>query len=194
MTLLPDGGFRMKLLKVKDIMVPTSEYTTISMDATLYEAMKVLGNAQAEFNQTRSKHRAILVLGSNNQVVGKLSQIDVLRGLEPGYRDVKPPAELRHWALSKETITNMMKDLQLWQTPLKDICKKADSIYVRDIMYTPAEGEYVSQRASLDEAIHQLVIGHHQSLLVVEDNNVTGILRLTDVFNSLIEVVNECEI
>ncbi len=184
----------MESLKVKDIMVPTSEYNTISKDASLYEAIKVLGNAQAEFNQTKNKHRAILVLDSEDRVVGKLSQIDVLRGLEPGYRNVKPPTEIKHWALSKETITNMMKDLQLWQMPLKDICKKSGSIYVRDIMYTPAEGEYVSQQASLDEAIHQLVMGHHQSLLVVEDNNVTGILRLTDVFSSLIEIVNQCEI
>ena len=184
----------MQSIKVKDIMVPTSEYTTVSEDATLYEAMKILGNALAEFNEAKNKHRAVLVLDNDNRVVGKLSQIDVLRGLEPGYRDVKAPAELKHWALSKETINNMMKDLQLWQRPLEDICKKANSIYVRDIMYTPAEGEYVNQQASLDEAIHQLVIGHHQSLLVVENNRVTGILRLTDVFNSLIEVVNECEI
>lgn len=184
----------MQQLKVKDIMVPTSEYTTVSEDTTLYEAIKILGNAQAEFNQEQNKHRAVLVLDNKDRVVGKLSQIDVLRGLEPGYRDVKPPAELKHWALSKETITNMMKDLQLWQKPLEDICRKAGRIYVRDIMYTPVEGEYVSQQASLDEAIHQFVIGHHQSLLVVEDNNVTGILRLTDLFGSLIQVINRCKL
>jgi CBS domain-containing protein len=174
-------------------MVPTSEYTTVSEDASLYDAIKVLGRAQAEFSQAENKHRAILVLDGAGKVVGKLSQIDVLRGLEPGYRDVKPPAEIKHWALSKETISNMMKDLQLWQRPLKDICKKSGRIYVRDVMYSPAEGEYVSQQASLDEAIHQLVIGHHQSLLVVEDNNVTGILRLTDVFSSLIQIIDQCE-
>jgi CBS domain-containing protein len=179
--------------KVKDIMVPTSEYTTISKDSTLYEAIKILGSAQVEFSQARSRHRALLVLDNENRVVGKLSQIDVIRGLEPGYLNVKPPAELKHWALSQKTITNMLKDMQLWQKPLKDICKKSNTIYVRDIMHTPAEGEYVSQDATLDEAIHQLVIGHHQSLLVVEDNNVTGILRLTDVFNAVSQVVNQCE-
>lgn len=80
------------------------------------------------------------------------------------------------------------------ETPVKDICMKSVRIYVRDIMYTPAEGEYVSQQASLDEAIHQLVIGHHQSLLVVEDNNVTGILKLTDVFSALVQIINQCEV
>ena len=37
-------------------------------------------------------------------------------------------------------------------------------------MYTPAEGEFVSQDASLDEAIHQFVLGKHQSLLVIDNN------------------------
>lgn len=184
----------MKSLKVKDIMISTSEYNTISKDATLHEAIVILGNAQDEYNQARSRHRAILVLNNEDLVIGKLSQIDVIRGLEPGYRDVKPPAELKHWALSKETITNMMKDMQLWHHPLEDICKKSDRIYVRDIMYTPAEGEYVNQDATLDEAVHQLVIGHHLSLLVVENNNVIGILRLTDVFSSLVQVLNQCEV
>ncbi|MDJ0622845.1 MAG: CBS domain-containing protein [Desulfocapsaceae bacterium] len=82
----------------------------------------------------------------------------------------------------------------MWQKPLEDICKKSTRIHVRDIMYTPAEGEYVSQQASLDEAIHQLVISHHQSLLVVEDNNATGIMRLTDVLKPLPEIINQCEI
>ncbi len=184
----------MRSIKVKDIMVPASEYTTISKDATLNKAIKTLGDAQVDFNQAKNKHRAILVLDDENRVVGKLSQIDVLRGLEPRYRDVKPPAELKHWALSKETTTKMMEDLQLWQKPLEDVCKKSNRINVRDIMHTPAEGEYVSQQASLDEAIHQLVIGQHQSLLVVEDSNVIGILRLSDVFSSLIQVINQCEI
>ena len=47
----------MQSLRVKDIMVPTDEYTTVSKDATLYEAIKVLGNAQAEFSQEKNKHR-----------------------------------------------------------------------------------------------------------------------------------------
>lgn len=184
----------MQARHVKDIMVPTSEYSTISQDATLYEAIKTLENAQKEFNQEQNRHRGILVMNSDDQVIGKIGKIDVLRGLEPGYGKMKPPAELKHWALTKETIRNMMKDMELWEKPLEDICKKSDRIYVRDIMHTPAEGEYVNQNATLDEAIHQLVIGHHQSLLVVDDSRVTGILRLSDVFRALTEIVNDCAI
>ena len=175
-------------------MVPIAEYATVSQEATLSEAIMALENAQAEFDQARYKHRAILVLDDQNQVIGKLSQLDVIRGLEPGYRGIASAPKVRNWAFSEQTLETMFKDRQLWQRPLKDICKKASQIHVRDIMYTPAEGEYVSQEASLDEAIHQLVMGHHQSLLVYDDHKVIGILRLSDVFSALIQIINQCEI
>ena len=184
----------MKSAKVKNIMVPLEEYATVSQDATLYEAVIALEKAQAEFDRARYMHRAILVLDDDNRVIGKLSQIDVIRGLEPGYRNAETPPEIKHWGVDKQTIATMMKDLQLWQLPLEDICKKASLIKVRDVMYTLAEGEYVSQDASLDEAIHQFVMGKHQSLLVIDNNRVIGILRLTDVFSTLIQIISRCEL
>jgi CBS domain containing-hemolysin-like protein len=63
-----------------------------------------------------------------------------------------------------------------------------------DFMYALTEGEYVSQEASLDEAIHQLVLGQHQSLLVTEGNEIVGILRLTDVFAAVFHVMKQCSI
>ncbi len=184
----------MRAIKIKNIMVPLAEYATVSQDASLYDAIMALEKAQAGFDRTRYTHRAILVLDHGSQVIGKLSQIDVIRGLEPGYRNAKTPPEIKHWGLGKKTIETMMKDLHLWQLPLEDICKKTSLIKVSDIMHTLAEGEFVSQDASLDEAIHQFVMGKHQSLLVVDNNRVIGILRLTDVFATLIQIISQCEL
>jgi predicted transcriptional regulator len=44
----------------------------------------------------------------------------------------------------------------------------------------------------LDEAIHQLVMGHHQSVLVLRQKKIVGILRLTDVFETLSNVLVQC--
>jgi len=47
----------------------------------------------------------------------------------------------------------------------------------------------------MDEAIHQLVLGHHQSLLVTgKDGDIVGILRLTDVFSTISQSMYECGI
>lgn len=184
----------MQSLKIEDLIVPIAEYATVSQDATLYDAIQALTKAQAEFDQSKYMHRAILVLDEKGEVVGKLSKIDVIRGLEPNYKNIGQFPDLKHWGLSKETASNILKELQLWQKPLKDICKKANSIHVRDIMSTPEDGEYVSREATLDEAIHQLVIGQHQSLLVVDDQKVTGILRLSDIFSAIAQLINQCEV
>jgi len=75
-----------------------------------------------------------------------------------------------------------------------DICKKASQLKVKMFMYTPTEGEFVDENASLDEAINQLIMGHHQSLLVTRDKEIVGILRLTDVFNEICQAIKTCKI
>ena len=86
----------MKTLIVKQLMVPLSEYTTVSKDASLYEAVMALEKAQAAFDPDRHQHRAILIYDKTNQIVGKISQIDILRALEPGWREKSCPPR-RAW-------------------------------------------------------------------------------------------------
>jgi CBS domain containing-hemolysin-like protein len=88
----------------------------------------------------------------------------------------------------------MMDQYRLWDTPLSAICQKASGIKVSKIMYSPSEGEYVDENANLDEAIHMLVMGHHQSLLVTGKNEIIGILRLTDVFAAIFHTMKECQV
>jgi CBS-domain-containing membrane protein len=38
-----------------------------------------------------------------------------------------------------------------------------------------------------------LVMGHHQSLLVRKDGKIVGILRLTDVFAAVFQVMKSCQ-
>ena len=59
-------------------------------------------------------------------------------------------------------------------------------------MQAPTEGEYVEQDASLDIAVHQLVLGNHLALLVTKTREIVGILRLTDVFGAVSRDMKEC--
>ena len=50
-------------------------------------------------------------------------------------------------------------------------------------MYKPTEGEYINVSASMNETIHQLIVGRHHSLLVTKNGiDIVGVVRLTDVF------------
>jgi CBS domain-containing protein len=184
----------MKTIKVKDIMVPLAEYATVSTEATLYEAVHALEEAQQRFGKERYRHRAILVFDENKQIVGKLSQLDVIRGLEAGYTKVGNLKAISHTGFSPDLIKSIMEKYNLWQSHLSDICRKASQIKVKEIMYTPTQGEYVDQEATLDGAIHQLVMGHHQSLLVTGGTAIVGVLRLTDVFMEVCEAIKACPI
>jgi CBS domain-containing protein len=181
--------------KVKDLMVPLMEYATVSDDASLYAAVLALEEAQKKFRQDAYKHRAVLVLDKSGRVVGKISQLDVIKGLEAGYKKMGDFKGISQTGFSTDFIKSMVDKYDLWQKPLEDICRRAPHIKVKDVMHTPTEGEYVPQEATLDQALHQLVVGHHQSLLVTKDGKeIVGILRLTDVFQEVCGMMKACQL
>ena len=184
----------MKSYLVKELMVPLSEYATVSEDATLYEAVLALEEAQENFEDkhTRYRHRAILILDNDGNVVGKLGQLDVLRALEPKYQDMIQGRGSHRFGFTKKFMKSMLEDYNLFADPLDDICRKAGEQPVKKFMYSPTEGEYVSEDASLNVAIHQLILGHHQSLLVTRNEKIVGILRLTDAFAAVFHKMKEC--
>lgn len=172
----------MKTLFVKELMVPLAQYATVSEDATLLDAVIALKKAQEGFDHTRYRHRAILVFDKNSQIVGKLSQHDVIKALEPSYKKIREFESLRLNGISSEFIKSMLEHYHPWDKPIERLCEAASKQKVKEIMYTPAEGEYIGEHASIGEAIHRLVIGQHHSLLVTRNHDIVGILRLTDVF------------
>ena len=194
----------MKTYTAKDLMVPLSGYATVSEDASLYEAVIALDKAQQEFNTNLKKapeefgikrhpHRAILVLDKNGDVAGKISQLDALRALEPKYAEMQERPGMQRYGFTKKFMQSMLETYHLWNSPLQDIRKKSVEIPVSKFMYVPTEGEYVDEDATQDEVVHQLIVGHHQSLLVTKENKITGILRLSDVFEAVFYNIQEIQ-
>jgi CBS domain-containing protein len=184
----------MKSFIVSDLMVPLAEYATVAEDATLFDAVLALEKAQEAFNDTKYAHRAILILGNDGNVVGKIGQLDVLRALEPRYETILSGSGMGRYGFSEQFMTSLLKDYHLWDQPLREICRKAGKITVKRFMRTPTEGEYIEETANLDEAIHRLVMGNHQSLLVMNQGKIAGVLRLTDVFAAVFAVMQECSL
>lgn len=185
----------MKIRRVKDIMVPLNEYTTLTEDASLHDAVLALYNAQKALKKNEYQHKAILVYDHDKKFIkGKISQLDILRALEPKYRqigDEDPLANigLSRFGLSPAFLQSMISQYKLWDEPLESLIAKASSLKVKDFMYSHTKGEYVDEDASLADAIHQLILGRHQSLLVVKEDEVTGILRLVDIFGVVCDLI-----
>ena len=186
----------MKTINVKDLMVPLDEYATVSEEATLFEAVVALEQAQETLDRTRFKylHRAILVYDKNNNIVGKISQLDVLRALEPKYGEMGDQQSISRFGFSKKFLQSLREQFSLLDIPFDEACRKATQVKVEKFMHTPTEGEYVDEDATLDVAIHRLVMGHHQSLLVTRGEKIVGIIRLTDVFAEIFQTMKAAEL
>lgn len=182
----------MKNDAVRMLMVPLEEYATVSQEADLYEAIYALEEAQQAFDPSKHKHRAILVLDNDGNVAGKISMFDVLMALEPKYEELAAEGTLSLSGYNPEFIKALLKDNLLWSEPLQFVCSRAAKLRVGEIMEVPADGVYIDADATLDEAMHQLIMCRYHSLIVTSDEKAVGILRLTDVFSQICEKIKNC--
>jgi CBS domain-containing protein len=176
----------MKTISVKDLIVPLDEYATVGEDASLADAIQALERAQQEYDHTKYRHRAILVLDAKGQPIGKIGQLDALKALEPKYKEIQEEntgSSFRHF--SGMFLKSMLEHYSMFDEPLEVLKEKAVKINVKEFMHTLSTNECIDENAFLDEAVHTLVMGHHQSLLVRRGNIIIGILRLTDVFSAV---------
>lgn len=176
-------------------MIPLGNYASVSEDATLFEAIVALEEAQKGVGQGRDPHRAVLVLDKHQRVVGKVDPWDVIKGIEPRYKGLSAPREISCPDSSPRCFSAMMDTYGLWRESLDNLCRKAAELNVRDIMHFPANGEHIDQDALLHEAINRLILGHHQSLLVTRGGEeIVGILRLSDVFKEIRDRIRTCRV
>lgn len=184
----------MKTKIVKDIMTPLDEYGTVSIEATLTEAAQALEEVQKDYEQNRKRHRILLIADANGRVVGKLSQLDVLRALQPKGKRIEDSTSLSRFGVSSEYLKPMFDLCGFWGKPLIDVCKEAGNLKVERLIHSPLKGEHIDENASLPEAIHELGLEHHQSMLVTRDNEIVGILRQTDLFKEAVETLSVCHL
>jgi hypothetical protein len=184
----------MEATKVKDLMVPLGEYTCVPDSATLFEAVVALEEAQKRAEGQPFPPRAVLVCDKDNRILGKLSQVDILRSLEPKYGKIDDLKGVSGFGLSADYVRSMIDTYDLWKAPLMDLCRKAADIKVGAVVKGPLEHELIDQEASLNRAVHQLIVGQHQSLLVTSQGNVVGILRLTEVYREVSDRMKACKV
>ncbi len=183
----------MKTKQVKELMVPISEYATIHEDANMAEAMRAFENAKKRYGDAPYRHQSLVVIDGNQHVVGRLSQVDMMRALEPRYSEVGESRWIGRSVLSKKMLTTLREQFQLWEQPLEVMCQAVCSAKVKDYMQEPTEGEFVSETDTLNIATHRIVMGRHHSLLVTRGRVIVGILRSTDLFNALYDMMVACK-
>jgi CBS domain-containing protein len=179
----------MKSHKVKDLMVRISEYASIHKNANIKEAIRSIESETNYYNKGPYRHHSLIVIDDNNDVVGLLSQIDIIRALEPRYNMLGDERWFSRSGLSREVLNTLFDSYKLWEQPLEMMYKAMGEMKVEDFMQETTEGEFVSENDSIYDACHRVIMGRHRSLLVTRNRKIVGILRLTDLFNSLCDIM-----
>ena len=176
------GGI-VKNFRVKDLMVPISEYATVVVGTSLIDAVKTLELAQEAYTISKYQHRAVLVLNESGCIIGKISQLRALKAIEPDVKSSSDIEQLKKFNFSDSYIAQL-RDLYRSHGKImsKQSLREASMKKVEEFMQTPSPGEFVSEDCSLDTAIHRLVAGTHLSLLVTRNEKIVGVLRISDVF------------
>lgn len=183
----------MEKMKVKDLMVPVDQFPKIADTAMLYDAFFALEKAQEAFLSGKSNQRIMLVENEKKQIIGKISPIDLFKGLERKYNQVNVEKTLEKFGL-KYIWSGMRQEYDLWESPFKDLCRKAGDIHVKDFVKIPNEGQTVNTKDTLSKCFHLFVINRHDTLFVMEKNEFIGMLRFSDVYKEVARTMKECKV
>ncbi|RJP73484.1 MAG: CBS domain-containing protein [Candidatus Zixiibacteriota bacterium] len=180
----------MKQRGVKELMLPLDEYAVVHQEDTLLDAVLALEKSQSKLPPGLEPHRAVLVVDAQNRIVGKLGHLAFLKALEPKYSSVGDLGVLSQVGLSTEFIQSMMENMNLWKDSLEDVCRRARTTRVREVMRPVTES--VDENATLGEALHKIIVWQTLSLLVTRRNEVVGILRLSDLYREVANRIKSC--
>ena len=183
----------MDTYRVAELMVPLAEYATVSSGSTLQDAVLALEKAQQEFDQSKYRHRSILVLDSKGRVIGRLNHLDALKALIPEHDGDLETDRLGQFGFSNSFIRKLQQQRLHRAIPLDLLCKNARTFKVEDYMRNHEENEFIDYQADITTASHQLIQENLRSLLVVREEEIIGILRLTDIFSIVYHTMAEPE-
>ncbi len=177
-------------ITVRDLMVPNDAYACVSAGGTIRDAVLALQEARAQEHQQdpdRDRDRAVLVLWQSH-IIGKLTMLDVIRGLGPRRDRSKTGA-----SSLGPLIESMTEEFALRQTSLSRLVERAGKLSVQDLLRPYDKTEAIDRDALLDTALHQFISGEYRSLLVTADDEIVGILRLVDVYEHISEMIINCQ-
>ncbi|NDV19624.1 CBS domain-containing protein [Pseudodesulfovibrio sp. JC047] len=169
-------------MKIKDLMTPVERYQTLGLDASLSDVVNAIHDGA---------HRDILVVDDTGAFAGVVTMIDIIIALEPNYKKLNTN-DLGSDILSNRFVADQFKEYNLWSNTLTDLCGKSLDLKARDLMHVPEDSHYIDENSDLEHGVHLYIMGATQPLIVRQNGTVTGILRMADVFDEIINRMSTC--
>lgn len=168
---------------VRELMLPLEEYATVSEKGTLRDALEALEASQAKVRPGRQPHRAVLVQRDDGTIVGKLGYHTILSALLPEQRSSFYVDAIGRGGLSEDMIATSVANFDFLNQDLPSLCDRAGAIHIRDLLLP--EPVSISANATERDLLTAFVRRKEQNLLVTEGREVIGIVRISDLFDSV---------
>lgn len=180
--------------KVEDLMIPIDQFLTVSVDDSFTDAVKGLEKARDEYKAGIRKARVLLIVDAQNAVVGKLSPIDLLRGMEPHYDKLLNTKKSVHVSKFSYLIDSLTEELEHSSGPWDRLCDTAKHAKVKDFVRNPPQSQIIQGSETMNEAIHRFILAGHDTLFVNHGLKLVGLLSFGVVFHAILDKINsECE-
>lgn len=165
--------------KVRDMMVPVTDYPHILNNASVRDAFFVL---KKNFEEGRG-YRTILVIDEKNQLKGLLAMHDLIHAVEPRFLKVMKPDTYQGSPLEYPALT------LIWQELFSERCKEEAKKPVKEVMNSVYST--ITLEDSIAKAAYLLIMSNAHVLPVIDKERVIGVVRLVDIFNEIARIVLE---
>ena len=174
-------GFEEK--RVMGVMVPLQEYTTVSAEETVKDAIfKLKTTFVLKMSTSRimeTGHRSVLVMDDKNIVQGILAIRDLLELVLPSYLTAPKPS----------MADSIQYSPMFWQGMFIKEVKQKSEIRIKEVM-SPAPLT-IEGTASLMEAAYMMMKNNARRLVVKTAGKVIGVIREQDLFIEMEKILRE---
>jgi CBS domain-containing protein len=161
---------------IRDIVIPLDRYPHLSENQSLQEAIETFRTFRAE-QQSHPCYAGLLVVNDQNQLVGKLSLIDIMHGLAPRLVDASKVDKFEGKDTEYPNLAFLYEDSTVaecgknQQKPVKPLLQAID-------FSLPADTHIL-------KALVMMTHRNDFNVPVIDDGNIIGILRLEEIFNAM---------
>lgn len=161
--------------KVKDIMIPAYDYPTVSAEAMLKDAIRVLRNSfHPQEKKPRTGRQHVFVV-EDNELVGTFGVYDLLKAIEPQF--------LKGTAYFSMKLNNSWAIPIFWEGLFTERCREIAHKKVKEFM-NPIEF-YVHIDDTLLRASYSMARYKSDFVAVKDKDRLVGLIRSVDIFQEI---------
>ncbi len=167
--------------KARDIMIHIEDYTTLTIDNSVKEAIqKLMESFKGLVSNSRimeTGHRSLLIFGRNNELAGILSIMDLIRALRPSYLSAPKPS----------MADSVQYSSMFWEGLFTTQTRALSSIKVSDIM--SESPLFVDEDSNLMEIADLMYTTQLRRLIVTGKDKVIGVVREQELFFEMANII-----